>query len=41
MEEYTKHLADFQQKYVPKYLEEVGYIKTTWLIPFKEKLVRA
>ena len=30
-----------QQKYVSQHLEEVGYIKTTWLLPFKEKLVRA
>jgi transposase-like protein len=40
-EEYSKRLAEFQQKYIPKHLEEVGYIKAAWLIPFKEKLVRA
>ena len=40
-EEYTKRLADFQQKYLLEHLEEVGYIKATWLTPFKEKLVRA
>jgi hypothetical protein len=39
-EEYTERLAEFHRKYLPKYREEVGYIKTTWLIPFKEKLVR-
>ena len=38
---YAKRLAEFQQKYVPEHLEEIGYIKTTWLIPFKERLVRA
>ncbi|EED17401.1 Mutator-like element transposase, putative [Talaromyces stipitatus ATCC 10500] len=40
-EVYAERLAEFQQKYVPEHLEEVGYIKTTWLIPFREKLVRA
>ena len=40
-EEYTKRLAEMQQKYVPQHPREFGYIKETWLIPFKEKLVRA
>ena len=40
-EAYAERLAEFQQKYIPEHLEEVGYIKTTWLIPFKERLVRA
>ncbi len=40
-EDYTKRLAELQQKYLPQHLQEVGYIKTTWLGPFKEKLVRA
>ena len=40
-EDYAKRLADFQQLYVQTHLNEVGYIKTTWLIPFKEKLVKA
>ena len=40
-EDYTQRLAELQQKYIPQHLEEVGYIKTTWLIPYKEKLVRA
>ena len=30
-----------QQKYLLQHLQEVRYIKATWLIPFKEKLVRA
>ena len=30
-----------QEKYVPQHSSEIGYIKETWLIPFKEKLVRA
>ena len=40
-EDYTKRLAEMQEKYVPQHSSEVGYIKETWLIPFKEKLVRA
>jgi len=28
-EAYNRHLADFQQKYASRHLEEVGYIKTT------------
>lgn len=38
---YTERLTEFQQKYIPEYCEQVGYIKTTWLIPFKERLVKA
>ena len=30
-----------QQKYLPQHRDEIGYIKTTWLLPFKEKLVYA
>jgi hypothetical protein len=40
-EDYIERLAQFQKKYVPQHLNEVGYIKATWLIPFKEKLVKA
>jgi hypothetical protein len=40
-EEYDERIARFQQKYAPEHLNEVGYIKATWLNPFKEKLVRA
>ena len=40
-EAYADRLAEFQEKYASEYIEEVGYIKSTWLIPFKEKLVRA
>ena len=32
-------LYEFQQKYIPEHLEEVGYIKAMWLVPFKEKLI--
>ena len=40
-EEYNDRLAKFQQKYVPGHRNEVGYIKETWLIPFKRRLVYA
>lgn len=40
-EEYNKRLLDFEQKYCSENLNEVGYIKATWLIPFKEKIVKA
>ena len=40
-EDYAKRLAEMQQRYLPQHLEDIGYIKTTWLIPFKEKLVCA
>ena len=38
---YEERLAKFQQKYDLNHREEVGYIKAIWLIPFKEKLVKA
>jgi hypothetical protein len=37
----TTNDLHIQQKYTPEHLNEVGYIKATWLNPFKEKLVRA
>ncbi|EAQ90237.1 hypothetical protein CHGG_02172 [Chaetomium globosum CBS 148.51] len=40
-DEYAKRLVEFQQRYTPEHLDEVGYINATWLNPFKEKLVRA
>ena len=38
---YNKRLKEFQEKYASKYPEQVNYIKSIWLIPFKEKLVSA
>jgi len=38
-EEYFVRLAEFQQKYISRHLEEVGYIKAIWLVSYKEKLV--
>lgn len=40
-EAFSKREMDFEQKYVPDYIDEVGYIKTTWLDPYKGKLVKA
>lgn len=40
-EAYAERLLHFEQKYLSEYLKEVGYIKSTWLTPFKEKLVKA
>lgn len=38
---FQERLADFEHKYAEKYTEAVGYVRTTWLDPFKEKIVRA
>jgi hypothetical protein len=38
---FDERVLDFERKYLPDYLEEVGYIKTYWLDPYKEKLVKA
>jgi MULE transposase domain len=38
---FEERLADFEAKYAEKYLEAVGYIKTYWLGPYKERIVKA
>lgn len=38
--EYNNHLLHFEQEYCSENLDEVGYIKVTWLISFKEKLIK-
>ncbi len=38
---FYKRVEEFGKQYLPDYLQEVGYIKTTWLDPYKEKLVKA
>jgi hypothetical protein len=38
---YEERLSEFRQQYIPGHLNEVGYIQTTWLNPFKERLVKA
>jgi hypothetical protein len=38
---FHERVSEFEQKYIPKYIEDVGYIKTTWLDLYKEKLVKA
>jgi hypothetical protein len=38
---FEERWASFKSKYVPKYIQEVGYIQTYWLEPHKEKIVKA
>jgi hypothetical protein len=38
---YEERLKEFEKKYALTNLEQVGYIKETWLLPYKEKLVAA
>ncbi|QLI70720.1 uncharacterized protein G6M90_00g068640 [Metarhizium brunneum] len=40
-EMFAARLLKFEEAYLTDYIEEVGYIKTTWLDPYKEKLVKA
>jgi hypothetical protein len=34
-------VQEFETQYLPQYSDEVGYVRTTWLDPYKEKLVKA
>jgi hypothetical protein len=38
--EFQERLANFERTYATKYIEAVGYIRTTWLDPFKERIVK-
>ncbi|KAI7760068.1 hypothetical protein LZL87_014319 [Fusarium oxysporum] len=38
---FQERLTYFERKYAEKYTEAVGYIRTTWLDPFKERIVKA
>ena len=38
---FDERLQQFESQYATDYLQEVGYIKATWLEPYKEKLVKA
>ena len=38
---FQERLAAFERKYAERYTEPLGYIRTTWLDPFKERIVRA
>jgi hypothetical protein len=38
---YEERLAKFKVTYTPSHRDEVGYIMTTWLNPYKEKFVKA
>lgn len=37
----SARLSEFRRKYLPKYIEEVGYIEATSIDPYKEKPVKA
>ncbi|KAK6850577.1 transposase-like protein [Apiospora arundinis] len=38
---FNNRLFEFRQKYTATHIEEVAYVKTTWLDLYKEKLVKA
>lgn len=38
---FMKRVEEFQRRYVANHLEEVGYVMTYWLDPWKERLVKA
>lgn len=38
---FQERLTSLERKYAGTYTEAVGYIRTTWLDPFKERIVRA
>lgn len=40
-ETFDQRVQEIKRRYLPEYLDEVGYIKTTWLDLYKEKLVKA
>ncbi|OAQ63774.1 mutator-like element transposase [Purpureocillium lilacinum] len=40
-EAYNRQLDELERRYVPEYVDEVSYIKQTWLDLYKEKLVKA
>ncbi|KAJ6437525.1 hypothetical protein O9K51_10085 [Purpureocillium lavendulum] len=40
-ETFGQRVQEMEKRYVPQYLEEVGYIKANWLDLHKEKLIKA
>jgi hypothetical protein len=40
-EAFNQRVQELKRRYLPQYIEEVGYIKANWLDPYKEKLVKA
>ena len=40
-EEYNEAIKTFKKQYLPTYIDNVGYIMSNWLDPYKEKLVKA
>jgi hypothetical protein len=40
-EVFEECLAEFETKYGEEYLDAVGYVKTYWLQPYKEMIIKA
>lgn len=40
-ETYDKRLQELEKEYLPEFLEAIGYLKSTWLYQYKERLVKA
>lgn len=40
-EAFDQCVQELERRYLPEYVNEVGYIKTDWLDLYKEKLVKA
>ncbi|KAI7770667.1 hypothetical protein LZL87_014325 [Fusarium oxysporum] len=40
-EAFDQRVQELERRYLPQYIDEVGYIKANWLDPYKEKLVKA
>ncbi|KAJ3454421.1 hypothetical protein MRS44_018315 [Fusarium solani] len=38
---YNERLEEWKKRYLPVYVEEVGYIMETWLDPYKERFIKA
>ncbi|KAF4343856.1 hypothetical protein FBEOM_2189 [Fusarium beomiforme] len=38
---FDQRVQELERRYLPQYIEEVGYIKANWLDPYKERLARA
>lgn len=38
---FNERVMAFEEKYLPNHIEEIAYMKKTWLEPYKEKLVKA
>ena len=38
---FEQRVQELEQKYLPTYVNEVAYLESTWLNPYKQKLVKA